>query len=385
MGAGGLGAPAPSGPPAPARAAARPTALEEAAREALAALGGSVSSAFVMYPLDLLKTRMQAGLPGQNTLWRAGRAIVKEDGLGGLYRGLRTDLLKCGVVNFVYFFAYVHLKRALKARRNAQQEIGAGDEPQTPGKGDSQAARSAAAKGSDVALGLAAGVVAGIVSQLFSNPINVTLTYIQTTDQKTRGFASTLARIIRAEGPGALYRGLGVGCILTLNPAIQYWVYDHLLDWVRRVAERKGDTQEYLEGGATATSPAGGLATPNGSVRPKGPPKARNLPAGQVFGISSVAKLVATLLTYPLILSKTRMQAEGGGAQRSLIGVLAKVFKEEGLEGLFTGFNVQATKSILGAALMMVVKEHIDDAAKDLADSLSKGGVHPVDPKHKRP
>ena len=51
-------------------------------------------SACVMYPLDLLKTRMQAGKPGEHTLLRAGRAVVREDGMSGLYRGLRTDLLK---------------------------------------------------------------------------------------------------------------------------------------------------------------------------------------------------------------------------------------------------------------------------------------------------
>ena len=288
---------------------------------------------------------------------------------------------QCGVLNFVYFFAYVHLKRALAAREakreaGAHGEAGATEAPVTPpprrgGSGGDGAQEAPKVAGPSPMLRLVAGIAAGVVSQLVTNPINVTLTYIQTTDQKTRGFLPTLARIVRAEGPGALYRGLAVGCVLTLNPAIQYYVYDRLLEWAKARSKVKSGGQH-----DEAKATQGAMSTPNGSLAPLAAPASRALGVGPVFAISSTAKLVATLLTYPLILSKTRMQAEGVGAQRSMVGVLAKVFADEGLGGLYTGFNVQATKSILSAALMMVIKEAIDDVAKDLYESMRRGGVH---------
>jgi len=72
------------------------------------ALGGCFSTA-VVYPLDVAKTRIQAetrtkGSKPQLGLFRLLLAILKEDGIWGLYRGFTATMLNTFSMQYAYFF-----------------------------------------------------------------------------------------------------------------------------------------------------------------------------------------------------------------------------------------------------------------------------------------
>ena len=71
------------------------------------ALGGFIS-ALVLYPLDAIKTRMQGGETGG--VFSMGGAIIKQDGVLGLWAGSGLGAFQSLVEKFGYFFGYTLLR-----------------------------------------------------------------------------------------------------------------------------------------------------------------------------------------------------------------------------------------------------------------------------------
>ena len=86
--------------------------------------------------------------------------------------------------------------------------------------------------------------------------------------------------------------------------------------------------------------------------------------AGTVFAVSAASKLGATVVTYPILLIKARLQSAGAhtAADRVYAGTtdaVARIWKEGGLAGFYAGLRPKLVQSILAAALLMSIKEEI--------------------------
>ena len=112
-----------------------------------------------------------------------------------------------------------------------------------------------------------------------TNPIWVVNTRMSTIKAKSPEQAKSswtvLLEIVRDEGPLALLKGVVPGLILVTNPAIQYMVFERLRAWA--------------EGRRRA---AGGAA---------------KLADFDFFWLGLVSKFVASTITYPLILVKSKV------------------------------------------------------------------------------
>ncbi len=112
-------------------------------------------------------------------------------------------------------------------------------------------------------------------------------------------------------------------------------------------------------------------------IQPRNPTAPRQKPsAWEIFGISAVAKLGATLITYPLLLVKTRMQTvrKGSGSESqygSTLDAVAHVYKTEGFVGFYRGMHTKMVQSVLAAALLFLIKEEVSHAT---ASVLRRGG-----------
>uniref|UniRef100_A0A182JQP4 Peroxisomal membrane protein PMP34 n=1 Tax=Anopheles christyi TaxID=43041 RepID=A0A182JQP4_9DIPT len=298
---------------------------------AVSGSAGSVIAMSAFYPLDTVRSRLQLEEPERRkalSTWRVLRSLIDEEGYETLYRGLIPVLESLCISNFVYFYTF----HSLKAWRGGGQS----------------------------ALGdLLLGSLAGVVNVLTTTPCWVVNTRLKMkglgqqhgkrnapvtgSDLQYEGLIDGLQYIARTEGVRGLWAGAVPSLMLVINPAIQFMVYESLK---RRLTA------------------AGNSKTPS---------------AITFFSIGAVAKMIATVLTYPLQLVQTKLRH--GNTDRSLnlppdvdtVQMLLIILKRQGLAGLFRGLEAKLLQTVLTAALMFMAYEKIARFVTSLL--LSKGGV----------
>jgi hypothetical protein len=299
--------------------------MAAALQEAVSGAAGGVVSTACTYPLDVVKTRLQAqrrckqpsqenGLVVPEAEASCGDVaaavavavaepapyrgfadclarIIREEGPGSLFKGLRFKCGQAALTNFVFFY----LLRALRP-----------------------------------ILGRVAflqGVGAGVGVQLVVLPIDMVVTRLQITraGAGAGSFAEVLRDIVRREGFFGLWAGLGPGLCLVLNPGITQLVHAWL---------RKGT---------------------------------KNLTALRAFWFGAVAKAVACIVTYPYVRAKVRLQTHGmhskpgsGELPGTTLKVIAGILAESGLLGLYDGLSPQLTNAVFKEALLTMSRVKIN-------------------------
>ncbi|KAL7626943.1 ADP/ATP carrier protein [Parahypoxylon ruwenzoriense] len=283
---------------------------------AVAGSTGAVLANALVYPLDIVKTRLQVQVrrkPGETSegsephytsTWDAISKIVAEDGIKGLYAGINGALLGVASTNFAYFYWY-SIVRELYLK---SQKV-----PKPP----------------STAVELILGAVAGAVAQLFTIPVAVVTTRQQTQSKEDRkGLIDTAREVIHSEdGVFGLWRGLKASLVLVVNPAITYGAYERL----------------------------------KGTLFPG---KAR-LTAPEAFLLGAMSKALATITTQPLIVAKVGLQSKPppqreGKPFKGFIEVMQFIVKHEGLTSLFKGIGPQIVKGFLVQGLLMMTKERME-------------------------
>ena len=249
--------------------------------------------------------RAGAGSAGYQTISGSLATVVREEGARGLYRGLGPTLMALLPNWAVYFSVYERLKARLR-------HGGPGD--------DAPAAHAAAAAG------------AGAATVLATNPLWVAKTRLQVqTAASLRGslggaawhaqpYAGTLAclrRIAAEEGLRGLYSGLGPSLAGIFHVMIQFPVYESAKD---RLAARAGCGVDELSTGALVAA-------------------------------SSASKMVASLVTYPHEVVRSRMHVEGSGPFRGAARICGAVFAEAGAAGFYRGCGTNLVRTTPAAAI----------------------------------
>eukprot|EP00897_Mesotaenium_endlicherianum_P009366 jgi/Mesen1/8458/ME000476S07992 len=381
--------------------------MSDALVNGLAGACGGIIATICTYPLQAVNTRQQTerklkdSHPRENQpLIVAGRKkslsssqeiweVFQKEGLGGIYRGLPPSLVGTAISQGVYYYFYQVFRNRAQVFALRRKALGLGN----------------GSVGMFSSLVIAA--LAGCCNVLLTNPIWVIVTRMQTQSQlksiarinvaargkqqqqhSSRAAAASLG-FDAADGKGSpgvpphgaeqetalsvatllapvvaspeavassilrpkstiemvadLYQEAGIrgfwkGVVPTLvmvsNPALQFAIYEGLLARVTagRLAGR---------GGARAAS------------------------ALEVFGMGAVAKLGATVVTYPLLVVKSRLQAKqeiGGDINARYSGTvdaIAKMVQHEGVAGFYKGMGTKIVQSVLAAALLFMTKEEL--------------------------
>lgn len=281
-------------------------------QSAVAGATGAVLANAIVYPLDLVKTKLQVQVKNESeddaaqykSTMDAINKIVESEGIGGLYSGIAGSLLGVASTNFAYFYWYSIVRTIYMASDRV---------PKPPG----------------TAAELSLGAVAGAVAQLFTIPVSVITTRQQTQpkDDK-RGFWETGKEVVDSEdGVSGLWRGLKASLILVVNPAITYGAYQRLKDIL--------------------------FAGKN------------NLKPWEAFLLGALSKSLATIATQPLIVAKVGLQSRPppgreGKPFKSFGEVMRYTLEREGPLGLFKGIGPQITKGLLVQGLLMMTKERME-------------------------
>ncbi|CAD6575739.1 MAG: hypothetical protein CYPHOPRED_005784 [Cyphobasidiales sp. Tagirdzhanova-0007] len=314
---------------------------------AAGAAGGMVAMT-ITYPLISISTRAQVqGKSADESILTTVRRIVKSEGISGLYSGIDSSLMAIGVTNYLYYLAFEEC-RAIILRGKAKV---AGKNAHTLNTIES----------------IFASCIAGCATSLVSNPIWVVNTrqtvqaslddagadesIKKTRDPKTGetkiimklGFLQTVLKIYRKDGLLAFFRGLGPALVLVINPVIAYTAFEQLKNWI--VARRSASGSRFPTGTQSITS------------------KPTILPLSDLdnFLLGAVTKLLATGLTYPYLVVKSRMQAGAAQGRRykNTFHGLATIIREEGFGHLYNGIGSKLVQSVLTAAFLFASKERI--------------------------
>lgn len=83
----------------------------------------------------------------------------------------------------------------------------------------------------------------------------------------------------------------------------------------------------------------------------------------QSFLTAATASSVASAITYPLILAKTRLQFRsptGRSVYRSTLHVFARTVKRQGVRGLYAGLEGQLVKGFMSEGLKQTLKARLE-------------------------
>lgn len=178
-------------------------------------------------------------------------------------------------------------------------------------------------------------------------PIDCVTTAIQT-DDKNRGAFVLLGNILSEKGVGGFYKGIQAYTVLCLKPAIQYTVYEQVKKIV--LAARRANSSQ----GRKMVD--------------------ESLSAAEAFLLGMVARIIATMLTYPYLRAKVMLQSTYGNAKvkPTIPQMITEQISEGGVWGLYQGIGPELTRGVFSAALMMMVKERIGVMVRALIDGNSR-------------
>ncbi|WVQ98223.1 hypothetical protein IAU59_005346 [Kwoniella sp. CBS 9459] len=229
--------------------------------------------------------------------------IISRDGIGGMFHGFGASMIGTFSQQFAYFFFHTLLRTTYIKRLS-----GPGSSTLPSGKSRVSPTPSVAPRVSlSTSSELLLGALAGALAQIFTIPVQVIATRQQLWrpppsprhrhqnqhqgqhlqyPQKQRVVAraptlmETAQEIVSEKGLTGLWTGLKPGLVLTVNPAITYGAFERLKSL--RLAQRGG-----AAGGSTG-----------------------KLGVGESFWLGVGSKTLATIVTYPYIFAKVRLQAK---------------------------------------------------------------------------
>jgi adenine nucleotide transporter 17 len=249
--------------------------------------------------------------------------VVKREGFWSLYSGLDSSLLGIALTNGVYYYFYERSRAAILSSRKGS-------------------------KGLSTPESILIGLIAGSATSVITNPIWVVQTSQAVRSMgknseansvpKRLGFLETALHVLAKDGVGAFWRGIGPALILVINPVLQYTAFEQF--------------KNILISRRTAKSRAAGLAT-----------AVAILSDWDFFLLGALSKLIATSITYPYIVVKSRLQA-GSSKYKSSWDGLVTILREEGIEGLYKGIGSKLFQSVLTAAILFAGQRRIYELAK---------------------
>ncbi|KAI9509810.1 mitochondrial carrier [Russula earlei] len=294
---------------------------KQASPRQLTPLGYALAGALGGCFSNAVKTRIQADSTNGRSVRALLRRIVKEEGIAGLYRGFGATMLNTFSMQYAYFFFYSFVRTSYLKRLAARRP------PGSPA--------------------LALGAIAGALAQIFTIPVSVIATRQQlgsgedgTKEEEHDGSFWTVAReIVQEEGVTGLWLGLRPGLVLTVNPAITYGVFERMKGAVLAARERAGNANTY--------------------------------------------KSLATVVTYPYIMAKVRIQTRKKDAERNeddtlprpehgsaghrqnegAVEILGRVLRTEGFLGWYKGMGAQILKAVLSQGVLFMSKEQFEQYA----------------------
>jgi len=308
--------------------------------EVLSASIGGAFSAAALFPLEIIKTKVQSSqceetntdkkqtdhsendssssIRTSSPTLSLVKSMYEKGGISAFYRGVETSAIQSSVEKALYFFSYTALKQMYALL--SSERIGP-------------------------VSNLALGCVAEWTHLPITLPIDCLTTKICTNTDPNQNAYALLCSLLSDKGLKGMYKGLSAYWVLCFKPAIQYTIFEQVKRI--RLAGKKG--------------------------------KRKQLSAFEAFLLGMFARCIATVVVFPYIRAKVMMQTSASHADHddatghdkktnTIPDMLQNIIREEGFKALFKGIGPELTRGVLSTALMMMVKEKIGVVVQNIVD-----------------
>lgn len=298
-------------------------------------LGGMCGAVFTC-PFDVVKTRLQSsvyhdlysskvgtGIKGGAQMSMARNvlthfketclilhSVYKVEGPRALFKGLGPSLVGVIPARSINFFTYGYSKDLLK-----QLDYFNGEESSL--------------------LHLLAGINAGIVTSTATNPIWLIKTRLQLDKATTKEYKNSIdciRKIVKTEGVFAMYRGLSASYLGSVESTLQWILYEQMKSMIKLRSERHAQ---------------------EGNIRTSFDDAADWFARS---GAAGFAKLIASLITYPHEVVRTRLRQapteKGKPKYTGLIQCFKLIIKEEGLASMYGGLTPHLMRTVPNSMIM---------------------------------
>lgn len=255
----------------------------------------------------------------------AQKIYAKEGGLNGFYVGVLSDTSKTIADSFLFFLAYNFLRQSrIRSAKTSSKHLPVLDE-------------------------LGVGFLAGAFAKLFTTPIANIVIRKQTSAMLSgrapgklsdQGSIRSIALQIRKEkGWQGFWSGYSASLVLTLNPSLTFFFFETL----------------------------------KRSVLPR---SRRASPSAQAtFLLAAVSKALASTITYPFSLAKSRLQAsvprdhdskgvevsseESTRRPSNVFTTILHIAQTQGISALYEGLDGEVLKDFFSHGITMIIKEAV--------------------------
>lgn len=259
---------------------------------------GGIFATTCTYPLDTLNKRIIAAPVGEKDAATVINKLLKEEGVGGFFKGLPSKLGWSYGGKFLFYGSYSIIKEQYKALTGKE-------------------------------LSFTADLLAGYMSEWSTLPVALPFEAIATRMQSLKGYSlgQTVSQMWQDKGIWAFYNGLSAYIFLCITPAITNTIFEQIKQYV--VSKRQG------KGGTT-------------------------LSTGQAFVIGAIARAISTTIMYPYLRAKTKIQTKKEGEViETATEVIKRSIKEKGFGSLYEGLWTELMRGVVSSAVTMTFKERI--------------------------
>ncbi|ORY00793.1 mitochondrial carrier [Basidiobolus meristosporus CBS 931.73] len=284
-----------------------PFELSDNIKNMIAGASAGFITSIVTCPLDVVKTILQnqgkheGGSVYRGTLGTLSRIWV-EEGVRGLYRGLGPTIYGYLPTWSIYFSVYNNLKGVLGKRAGASAD--------------------------NAMVHVVSAMGAGATSSIMTSPLWVIKTRFMTQSKSTsyryKNTLDAFTVILREEGVRGFYKGLTPSLLGVFHVAVQFPLYERL----KRILN-SSDNQSF---GTNA-----------------------------ILVASSSSKMVASVITYPHEVIRTRLQNQTMRPFKygSIAQTIQMIYKEEGWTAFYKGMPTNLIRTVPASALTIFTYEMV--------------------------
>ncbi len=312
---------------------------ESIAAEVVSASLAGAFSASALYPLEVLKTKMQAESKCNDTnddnnedaddadddveivnkvkpltAVEYAKDMYAKGGITTFYSGIGTSAFQSSAEKALYFFAYTALKNTYTLF-SSNQNIGSG-------------------------VNLILGCIAEWAHLPITLPLDCWTTKIQTNSSGKAPFAILMSMLSEGDGIKGMYKGIQAYTVLCLKPSIQYTIFEQVKGIL--IARKR--------------------LVQSGQGRSNDRNNSETLSAVEAFILGMFARTVATIVVFPYLRAKVMLQSRRGvdsNTKTNIPAMILNMYSSGGLGECFQGIGPELTRGVFSAALMLMCKEKI--------------------------